>query len=96
MASHLFATFSPVCQVFKALPPVRPVSLSLSAISRSTYLLAFSSAGHLESHFSYCPPVTHDAPPVSLLGFPCGGVVEEDEEDRVGHGANPAEALCSG
>lgn len=37
----------------------------------------------------------HLIPLCQLLGFPCGGGVEEDEEDRVGHGSNPAETLCS-
>lgn len=91
--------FPPSHQVFNGLSPVQPVSLSLSAISRSTYLPALSSAGHLESHFSYCPPVTHDAPPdpfVSASWISVGwGCVEEDKEDRVGHGSNPAETLCS-
>lgn len=56
--SFIVSTFSPVYQVFDGLSPVQLVSPSLYAISRSTSLPALSSAGHLESHFSYCPPVT--------------------------------------
>lgn len=61
--SFMVSIFSPVCQVFDGLSPAQPVYLSRSAIFWFTYLPALSSAGHLESHFSYCPPVTQDAPP---------------------------------
>lgn len=62
--SHLFARSSMVYHLFSL-----SRCLSLSVISRFTYLPALSSAGHLESHF-YCPPVTHDAPPDPFVSAP--------------------------
>lgn len=68
--SFMVSIFSPVCQVFDGLSPAQPVYLSRSAIFWFTYLPALSNAGRLESHFSYCPPVTQDAPPDPFVSAP--------------------------
>lgn len=73
------------------------VSLSLLSPGSPTFqpfhLLATLRVTSPTVHLSHMMP--HLIPLCQLLGFPWGGGVEEDKEDRVGHGSNPAETLCS-
>lgn len=92
-ASHLFARSSMVYHLFSL---SRCLSLSLLSPGSPTFqpfhllaTLRVTSTVHL-SHM-----MPHLIPLCQLLGFPWGGGVEEDKEDRVGHGSNPAETLCS-
>lgn len=87
-------------------PPPRPLPHSLHLTPSHLVAVCLSLCSlpvHLPAcpficwPLSYCPHVTHDAPPDLCLSSSdfrvVGWGVEEDEEARAGHGSNPAETL---
>lgn len=92
-SSHLFARSSMVCHL-----PSLSICLALLSSGSPTF-----QPFHLPATLRVTSPTVHRShrmphliPLCQLLRFPCGGGgVEEDKEDRVGHGSNPAGTLCT-
>lgn len=92
-SSHLFARSLMVCHL-----PSLSICLALLSSGPPTF-----QPFHLPATLRVTSPTVHRShrmphliPLCQLLRFPCGGGgVEEDKEDRVGHGSNPEGTLCT-